>query len=127
MVDNRYEKWPYGFDESKTMTDINKDMITRLIRTKEVLDALSENEARGLEALGEEIQRTRYKLGITRHELAKATGLNAAFIPLLEAGRIPLLDITETTVLDTLAPALSLSKNELLIDSLFRYTKGLFD
>jgi|TARA_R110000824_G_scaffold52052_6_gene144685 ribosome-binding protein aMBF1 (putative translation factor) len=126
MVDNKNEEWPYGFDESKTMTEVNQEMVRRLVRSKKALDALTEAEERGLEALGDEIQEARSKLGITRQELARRTGLNESFIPLLEAGRIPLQDITQTKVLDILAPALSLSKNELLFDSLLKYTEGLF-
>ena len=128
MIDNRHDEWPYGFDESKTMTEVNQEMVMRLIRSKKALDALTEDDERGLEALGTEIRNAREeKLKVSMQELARLTGINGAFIPLLEAGRVPLHDITQTTVLDTLCAALSLPKNELLLNSLFRYTKKLLD
>jgi len=99
----------------------------RLVRSKSELDALTEAEQKGIEALGEELHDARNLLGITRNELARRTGLNSAFIPLIEAGRVTMRNITNTQVLDTLATALSLSKNELLMDSLCRYTDYLLD
>jgi DNA-binding XRE family transcriptional regulator len=127
MVDNRKEEWPYGFDESMTAEDVTKEMVMRLVRSKSELDALTEAEQKGIEALGEELHDARNLLGITRNELARRTGLNSAFIPLIEAGRVTMRNITNTQVLDTLATALSLSKNELLMDSLCRYTDYLLD
>lgn len=127
MVDNRNEEWPYGFDESKTMTEVNQEMVMRLVRSKKALDVLTEADEQGLETLGIEIRNAREKLKISMQELARLTGINGAFIPLLEAGRVPLHDITQTTVLDTLCAALSLPKNELLLNSLFRYTNKLLD
>ena len=127
MFDNRYAEYPFGFDESKTTAEINFAIINRLIETKAELNALTEDEERGLEALGTELRGVRKELELTRSELARSTGINPAFLALLEAGRVPLQEVTETTVLDTLAAALSISKNELLLDSLYRYTNKLLD
>ena len=105
------KEWPFGFNEAETMVEVNKRMIHKLLERKNV--KLTNTEERALIALGIEVNEAREEgAGIFMHELARRSGLNASFIPILEHGKALPEEITPE-VLDSLATALSIQIQDL--------------
>ena len=104
-------EWPFGFDEAETMVEVNKRMIHKLLERKNTI--LTNTQERALIALGIEVNESREEgAGIFMHELARRSGLDASFIPILEHGKALPEEVTPE-VLDSLATALSIQIQDL--------------
>jgi len=104
-------EWPFGFDENDMMLSANQYMVHKLLERKNI--TLTEEENRALIALGIEVSEAREEgAGIGMRELAKRSGLNVSFIPILEAGKA-LPDEITPEVLTSLAAALSIKIQDL--------------
>ena len=104
-------EWPFGFDEEDTMLTANTNMVLKLLERKHI--SLTEEEDRGLIALGIEVSEAREEgVGLGMRELARKSGLSVSFIPILEAGKALPEEITPE-VLTSLAAALSIKIQDL--------------
>ena len=89
--------WPFNnSEEAETNVAIAQRMVGRLVATKSEHQALDEAVRRELAAVGIECAQIREEEAcLTLAEAAQATGLDQAFIPILESGKALPSELTD--------------------------------